>query len=178
MKELCKYLSLSEDANEASIIEAVKKINDSLTEAKESLETKGTELVDANKTIETQKESITGFEDKETELNKTLVDETIETAMRDGKFDEKDKKELTETFENNLSGLKMIVGKLRTPAEIISNKLEGEGGSTDIPEDRKGWSFRKWEAEDEAGLDKIKNGDPKLYANMYKAEYDVELVTN
>ena len=70
----------------------------------------------------------------------------------------------------------MIVGKLRTPAEIISNKLGGEGGSTDIPEDRKEWSFRKWEAEDEAGLGKIKNGNPKLYATMYKAEYGVELV--
>ena len=177
MKELCKYLSLSEDANEASIIEAVKKINDSLTEVKESLETKGTELVDANKTIDTQKEAITGFEKNQTELNKTLVDETIDTAIKEGKFEEKDKEELTETFENNLSGLKMIVGKLRTPAEIISNKLEGEGGSTDIPEDRKGWSLIEWEKKDQKGIDKIRNDNSKLYATMYKAEYGVELVT-
>lgn len=176
MKELCKYLSLSEDATEASIIEAVKKINDELTESKESLETKDTDLVEANKTIETQKESITGFETKQTELNKSIVDETIETAIKDGKFDEKDKDELTEKFENNLSGLKMIVGKLRTPAEIISNKLKGEGGSTDIPEDRKDWSLINWEKKDQKGIDKIRNENPKLYATMYKAEYDVEYV--
>ena len=177
MKKVCKYLNLSEDATEESILDAIKEINDKLTESVTNLETKETELVDANKTIETQKETITGFEDKHTELNKTLVDETLETAIKEGKFEEKDKEELTEQFENNLSGLKLIVGKLRTPAEIISNKLEGEGGNTEIPEDRKDWGWRKIEQEDPKLAEKIINEHPKLHATMYKAEYGVELET-
>lgn len=177
MKKVCKYLNLSEDATEESILDAIKEINDKLTESVTNLETKETELVDANKTIETQKETITGFEDKHTELNKTLVDETVDEGVDKGLFEEKDKEEIKEQFENNLVGLKMIVGKMKTHAEIISNKLEAEGGNTEIPEDRKDWSFRKWEMEDEAGLEKIRNENVKLYNKMYKAEYGVELET-
>ena len=158
-------------------MDAIKEINDKLTESVTNLETKETELVDANKTIETQKETITGFEDKHTELNKTLVDETVDEGVDKGLFEEKDKEEIKEQFENNLVGLKMIVGKMKTHAEIISNKLEAEGGNTEIPEDRKDWSFRKWEMEDEAGLEKIRNENVKLYNKMYKAEYGVELET-
>lgn len=178
MKELTKYLNLNEDATPEAILGAVKEINDKLTVAEASLETKDTELVDANKTIETQKEEITTFKDSQTELNKTLVDETIDTAIKEGKFEEKDKEELTEQFENNLPGLKMIVGKLKTPAEIISNKLEGEGENLEIPEARKDWSLIEWEQKDQVGIDKIRNENPKLYAKMHKAEYGVELITD
>ena len=176
MKNLCKYLDLSEDATEQSILEAVIKINDKLTEITSTLETKEAELVKAEETITNQKTAIKSFEDKQTELNETLVDETIEGAIKDGKFEEKDKEELTEQFKNDLTGLKMIVGKLKTPAEIISNKLNPEG-KTDIPEDRKDWGLRKWEQEDEAGLEKIRNENSELYAKMYKSEYGTELVT-
>lgn len=176
MKNLCKYLDLSEDATEQSILEAVKKINDELTEVKSTLETVEAKLTEADETITNQKTAIKSFEDKQAELNETLVDETIEGAIKDGKFDEKDKEELTEQFKNDLTGLKMIVGKLKTPAEIISDKLNPEG-KTDIPEDRKDWSLRKMEEEDPALAEKIRNEKPELYAKMYKAEYKVELVT-
>lgn len=176
MKELCKYLNLSEDASEQAILEAVRKIDDKLTEVKSTLETKETELVDANKEIETQKEEITTFKDAQSKLNKTLVDETIDEAIKEGKFEEKDKEELTEQFENNLTGLKMIVGKLKTPAEIISDKLEGGDGNTEVPEARKDWSLIEWEKKDQVGIDKIRNENPKLYAKMHLAEYGVEYV--
>lgn len=176
MKKVAKYFDLNEDASESAILDAIKKITDELISIKTDLETKDSELVKANETIKNQKTAIKGFEDKQTELNKTLVDETIETAIKDGKFEDKDKEDLTKEFENNLTGLKLIVGKLKTPAQIISNQLN-PGGNTEIPEDRKGWKIRKWEQEDPKGLDKIRNENIELYKTMYKAQYDEEYVT-
>lgn len=176
MKKVCKYLNLSEDATEESILDAIKEINDKLTESVTNLETKETELVDANKTIETQKETITGFEDKHTELTESLVDETLEKAVEDGVIQEDKKEEIKDHYKNDLTGLKLILGNIKSPAQIITDKLEGEGGSTEIPEDRKDWNLRKWEKDDAVGLEKIRNDSPKLYAKMHKAQYGSELI--
>ena len=177
MKELCKYLNLSDDATEASIIEAVKKINDELTEVTATLETKTTELTEATDKVTTHEATIKQFEDKQTEMTEAVVNETVDKAKEDGLLAEDKVEEIKAHYKNDPVGLKLILGNLKTPAEIISNKLEGEGGDTEIPEDRKDWTFRKWEMEDEAGLENIRNKNVKLYNNMYKAEYGVELET-
>ena len=106
-----------------------------------------------------------------------MVEETIDTAIKDGKFEDKDKEELTEEFKNKLVGLKMIVGKLKTPAQIITNQLEAGNGDSVIPEDRKDWGLRKWEEEDSKGIEEIRINNVELYNKMYKAEYDIELVS-
>ena len=175
MKNLCKYLDLSEDASESAILDAVKKINDELSIVKGDLETKDSELVKATETIKNQKTTIKGFEDKQTELNETLVDETIDKAEKDGLIDEKDKEEIKEEFKNNLTGLKMIVGKLKTPAQIITDQLKSGGENSVIPEGRKDWGFRKWEEEDPKGIEEIRINNVELYNKMYKAEYGIEL---
>ena len=177
MKELCKYLNLSDDATEASIIEAVKKINDELTEVKSTLETKTTELTEATDKVTAHETTIKQFEDKQTEMTEAVVNETVDKAKEDGLLAEDKVEEIKAHYKNDPVGLKLILGNLKTPAEIISNKLEGEGGNTEVPEDRKDWTLRKWEKEDEAGLENIRNKNVKLYNNMYKAEYGVELET-
>lgn len=176
MKKLAKYFDLNEDASEGAILDAIKKITDELTNVKGELETKDSELVKANETIENQKTSIKAFEDKQTELNESLVAETIETAVKDGKFEEKDKEELTEQFKNDLTGLKLIVGKLKTHAEIISNKLTGDKGNSVIPEDKKDWNFRKLEQEAPKLLEKIRNDNVELYKELYENEYGTKYV--
>ena len=175
MKNLCKYLDLSEDASESAILDAVRKINDDLTTVTEELATKDSELVKATETIDNQKTTIKGFEDKQTELNETLVDETIDKAEKDGLIDEKDKEAIKEEFKNNLTGLKLIVGKLKTPAQIITDQLKADGGNSEIPKDRKDWGLRKWEQEDSKGVEEIRTNNVELYNTMYKAEYDVKL---
>ena len=177
MKELTKYLDLNEDATEQAILEAVRKIADKLTEVTATLETKTTELTEATDKVTAHEATIQEFEDKQTEMTETLVDETLDKAVEDGVIAEDKKEEIKDHYKNDITGLKLILGNLKTPAEIISNKLEGEGGNTEIPEDRKDWTFRKWEVEDEAGLENIRNKNVKLYNNMYKAEYGVELET-
>jgi len=174
MKKLAKYFDLNEDASESAILDALKEIADKLTEAKSTLETKETELVKAEETIENQKTAIKSFEDKQTELNETLVDEAIETAIKDGKFEEKDKEELTEEFKNNLPGFKLIVGKLKTPAQIITNQLNGSSGNSVIPEDKKDWSLRKFEKEAPKLLEEIRTTNVDVYKELYKSEYNVE----
>lgn len=177
MKELTKYLDLNEDATEQAILEAVRKIADKLTEVTASLETRDGELVDANKEIETQKTEITTFKDAQTELTETLVDETLDKAVKDGLIEESKKEEIKDHYKNDLTGLKLILGNIKSPAQTIIDKLEAEGGNTEIPEARKDWSLIEWEQKDQKGIDKIRNGNPKLYAKMHLAEYGVELET-
>ena len=177
MKELCKYLNLSDDATEASIIEAVKKINNELTEVKSTLETKTTELTEATDKVTAHEDTIKQFEDKQTEMTKALVDETVDKAHEDGVIQEDKKEEIKDHYKNDITGLKLILGNLRTPAQIITDKLEAEGGNTEIPEDRKDWDLRKWEKEDAVGLEKIRNDSPKLYAKMHEKQYGKKLVT-
>ena len=175
MKNLCNYLGLNEDASESTILDAVRKINDDLTDVTGELATKDSELVKATKTIDNQKATIKSFEDNQTELNETLVDETIDKAEKDGLIDEKDKEEIKKEFKNNLTGLKLIVGKLKTPAQIISNQLKAGDENSEIPEARKDWGLRKWEQEDSKGVEEIRTNNFELYKKMYKAEYGIEL---
>ena len=177
MKELTKYLDLNEDATEQAILEAVRKIADKLTEVTASLETRDGELVDANKEIETQKTEITTFKDAQTKLTETLVDETLDKAVKDGVIEEGKKEEIKDHYKNDLTGLKLILGNIKSPAQTIIDKLEAEGGNTEIPEARKDWSLIEWEQKDQKGIDKIRNENPKLYAKMHLAEYGVELET-
>lgn len=175
MKAVTRLLGLNDDATEASIVEAIQSIQNELAEVKDNFRTKEGELTEANKTISDQKGIIAQFEDKQKELNKAVVEETIETAVKDGKFDEKDKEDLVKEFEGNLTGLKMIVGKLRTPAQIITNQLNGNGTGNIIPADKKDWNFRKFEEEAPELLAEIKNKNYDHYKVMYKAEYNVDL---
>ena len=68
----------------------------------------------------------------------------------------------------------MIVGKLKTPAQIITNQLKAGEKNSEIPEERKDWDLRKWEQEDEKGLEEIRINNIELYKTMYKAVYKVD----
>ena len=93
MIRIKKLNDLNEDATEASIVEAIQSIQNELSKANDNYTAKEKELVDANKTITSQKDIISQFEVKQKELNKAVVEETIETAVKDGKLDEKDKED-------------------------------------------------------------------------------------
>ena len=172
MKTVKVLLNLNEDATEKSVHDAVKVIMDDRDKAKNSLETTTSKLNTANEAIEKHKETIKTFEDKQTELNDALVTETVEAAIKDKKFAEKEKDTLIASFKNNLTGLKAVIGAIRTPAVTINGTLIPEGTvSTDIPADRKDWTFRDWDKKDNAGLMKIKNTNRELFNKMRIAEY-------
>lgn len=177
MKKVCKYLNLSEDATEESILDAIKEINDKLTESVTNLEAKTTELTEATDKVTAHEVTIQEFKDSQTELTESLVDETLEKAVEDGVIQEDKKEEIKDHYKNDLTGLKLILGNIKSPAQIITDKLEGEGGNTEIPEDRKGWGWRKIEQEDPKLAEKIINEHPKLHATMYEAEYGKKLET-
>ncbi len=177
MTTVTDMLNLNADASEGSILEAVKKIASQLTDANNALTTSEDKLKTAEATIVTQKETITSFEDRQTDLNKTIVEDTVQAAIDAGKFDKKDKETLVEKFEGNVEGLKLVVDSIKTPAAMINGQLTGDTGETEIPEDRKDWPLRKWEKEDAVGLEKIRTTNSELYATMYKAQYGVNLPT-
>jgi len=174
MKSITDFLGLNEDANESAILKAIKKIAKNLETKTTELATSETSLTEANETIVAQKLTIKAFEDKQKDLNKTMVEETIDTAIKAGKVDKTKKDELMEKFENNFDGLKLVVESFKTPAQIITDQLTGEGSSELIPADRKDWNFDKWQKEDGAGLNKIKEKNLALFCKMYEAYYDVK----
>lgn len=174
MKNLCNYLDLNEDASNQAVLDAIKKVNDDLTESKSNLKSKDSELVKANETIENQKKELKTFKDEQDKLNKKMVEDTVDVAIKDGKFEEKDKDEIVKKFENNLDGLQLIVGTLKNPAETIIDKINNSAKENGLPEDKKDWGLRKLEKEAPNLVARIKENDIELYKKMYKAEYDVE----
>ena len=177
IKKQTKNLNLNEDATPEAILEAVRNINDKLTESETNLEAKTTELTEATDKITAHESTIKQFEDKQTEMTEASVNETVDKAKEDGIIAEDKVEEIKAHYKNDPVGLKLILGNIKSPTQTISDKLEVENSTTDIPEDRKGWSLRKWEQEDAKGLEKIRNENAKLYAKMYKDEYSVELET-
>ena len=175
MEQVCAYLELTKDATEEAILVAIKKIAADRDQNKTDLEAKETELNEANETIEKQKKTIKGFEENQTELNKKIVEEAIDNAIKEGKIEKEKKDEIVEKFENNLEGLELMLGSLKAGAVKITNELNNsEETSADIPEGRKDWNLRKWEKEDPEGLENIRKNNPDLYKEMYKNQYKVE----
>jgi chromosome segregation ATPase len=163
---------INEVQKNANKVEDLTAKNDTLKSENESLKN---EVSEKETIIEKQKTSIEAFEEEKKSLNKQMVENEVDNLIEKG-FVKKDKKdEIVEKFENNLDGLKIFAGSLNEKAADISNNIDPEKENTDIPEDRKGWNFRKWEKEDSKGLEKIKNTNYDLYKELYKAQYGVEL---
>lgn len=176
MKTVLDFLGLNENASESAVLAAVTKIKNNLEkEIKAHEDTQG-KLTTSEGIVDKQKEKINKFDEEQATLNEKLVTDTIETAIKDGKVEEKQKDELIAQFKNNVDGLKSVLGALKVTAPSIKDQLStGDIVDGDIPEDRKGWDLREWEKEDQSGINEIMNNNQELYAKLYKKTYGVEL---
>lgn len=174
MKNICELLGLTEGSSEEIILDAMKKVMKDASQGKNDLTAKITELEGVNTKLTEANDKIMEFEAKQTELNEQLVEETIDAGVKDGKFDEKDKDELTTEFKDNLTGLKLIVGKIKDPAMTIIDKLGGDGGTELISEKRKDWGYKEWMKEDPKGLEKLKELDSKTVIALYQKSYPID----
>jgi len=183
LKLIASNLELDENANVNQINKAVNKLQkengnivDENTTLKADNETLKADVTEKDGIITTQKEAIDKFEDEKKALNKTMVEQDVDSAIEKGLFKKDERENLVNTFIDNHAGLKTVIGSLNERAADISNKINTEASSELIPENRKDWDYRKWEKEDAKGLEKIKNSDIELYKKMYKDQYGVEKV--
>lgn len=53
----------------------------------------------------------------------------------------------------------------------IGALLQNGGGSTTVTTARADWDFKKWQSEDPKGLEKMSEGEPEKFAELFNANY-------
>lgn len=160
--ELVKnHLGLSDaNATEKEIISAIDGIKNSLNDANEVIKTKETEIASKDSEIEDLTKT-------RNELSLKVATLRVENAIEKGIFEESKKAELIETASNSLESFDALVSAFKKPVNKITNVINS------APATEK--TFRELEKENPSELEKIKNENPSLYAEMYKKQYGVEL---
>lgn len=173
MKEVAKHFGLTEDADENSILLAAEKVSNDLVEANESLKVSNEALEVSNEKNVELEAKVSEFEASAKELNDKLVEETIDQAIKEGSFEADKKEELVSSFENNLAGLKLVIGSVKVAAPSVINQLDSVApvAESKLPEDLKNLSWREL---DKAGkLEAVKNISESEWNAKYVAEYGV-----
>lgn len=160
--ELVKnHLGLSDaNATEKEIISAIDGIKNSLNDANEVIKTKETEIASKDSEIEDLTKT-------RNELSLKVATLRVENAIEKGIFEESKKAELIETASNSLESFDALVSAFKKPVNKITNVINS------APATEK--TFRELEKENPSELEKIKNENPSLYAEMYKKQYGVDL---
>lgn len=173
MKEVAKHFGLAEDASENSILLAAEKVSNDLVEANDKLKVSSEELKASEDKVVELEAKVSEFEASAKELNDKLVEETIDKAIKEGSFEADKKEELINSFENNLDGLKLVIGSVKVAAPSVINQLENAAPVADskLPEDLKNMSWR--EADKAGKLENIKKISESEWNAKYVAEYGV-----
>lgn len=178
MKTVLAFLGLDENASETAALAAVTKIKNDLEKEVTAHEATTAKLGTAEGIVVKQKEKIDKFDEEQATLNEKLVTDTLATAVKEKKIEEKQVEELAAHYKNDITGLQLVLGAIKSTAPNIKAQLESNTGDTidkDIPEDRKGWDLVQWQKEDQKGIDAIMNANPDLYAKLHLKTYGVEL---
>jgi len=172
LEKICNLLDTSED-NAVERVKEMVKNNKLLTSEKEDLATKLTESNDEltaskeeldqvkaeKETLETENKA---YKDKEAETQKAEIEQVVDQAILDGRFDAKDKEAIIEKFKDDIEGLQKIIGSIPKPGASISKEIDNKAGE----EERKDWGFAEWSKNDPVGLQKIKETDKALYNEL------------
>ncbi len=179
MEQLHVLLELNKDATEQSVVQAVQTIMNERDLANTELKEKITELETANAAIEKHEATIASFETEKKAAEKTLVEETVDQAIKDNKLDEKERDNVIGAFSGNLPGLKAVLGATKSSAVTVSSKLKisGEGGATvkGLTEKEKEMTWREWEKKNPKKLKAIIRDNQPLAEELYQAQYNKPL---
>ena len=167
LKLVTDHLGVREDANEATILNAIKSTETSLEAARNevsALKTKEGELTDqlktSNEKMVEMKNSIDSYRKNEAEM---LVD----SAIKEGKFDQTNKETLVGTALNDLEGFKTMLKFIKTPVAKLTDVLNQNTPS--VASDRKDWDFDKWSKEDPEGLKAMQSNHPEVFNALLNA---------
>lgn len=148
------------NATEKEIISAIDGIKNSLNEANNVIENQKNE-------IETKETTISELENKAKELRTSIATLKVENAIEKGIFEESKKAELIETASNNMESFEALISAFKKPVIKVTNVIDNKTA----PEK----TFRQLEKENPSELERIKNENPSLYAEMYEKQYGVKL---
>lgn len=168
MKNVLKLLNLNENASEDAAVESV----EALKEKVKNLETENGTLKTENEGFKTAKESAEAAKVEAEATNE------VEAAITAGKLSADKKVELVASAKKDLTGFKNMIAAIPSVSKHVNlieqlSKVKNVGG-----EDRSAWTIRDWDKKDPAGLRKIMNETPELYASMYDSYYRPDKVNN
>jgi len=171
MLKITNALDLQEGANEETVLNAVKEIQNQVKTEVEAKDAATEEVTGLKTENEALKSEIEALKTAATEANDAAAITFVENAIKDGKIEESKREAIITMAKNDLDSVKNLLDAVSIKHADITNTITPEKGAAP----KKG--LREMEKTDPRGLEKIRNEQPDLFASMYKEEYGVELVT-
>lgn len=99
----------------------------------------------------------------------------IDKAIADKKFTEDYRASFTAKLEGNFEAASAEIEGMKS-VELLSAKIKQEGNSN-IPEERKAWTYATWMEKDAEALNKMPKENPEAFKALYKTAYNAEAPT-
>lgn len=167
MLNVTNHLGLNEEATQEEVLEAVKVLENKVTEAEAALTTAND---DNTQTVNELKETITTNDTAIETLTNEVATMVVENAITAGKFSKENKEDLVKKAVADLDGFKSIVNAVATPAVSITSLIDQKGDEKEVIE----MTFEKMSKEDPSGLLNMLKTDPTAYKALYAKQYGSE----
>ena len=154
--EFAQVLNLTGQPSEESILEAVRNMTKSLSDAQTESQKKDDEITDLKKQIE----------DNDKAKIKALVDQ----AINEKKIGEDMRDTYTRLATLDYDGTKTVLDAMRGVVKV-KNQLATEEEEDDT---HKGWNFVDFQKKDPAALAAMKENNPDQYKALYKKQFGSE----
>lgn len=140
---------------------SLKQVSDLKKELEKAKETSNSEEV------ETLTNKIATLEDNQRRITEERANDLVNAACDAGKFMGEAKNDWLDRAKADYDGTKSLLASI--PArETIGERLV----ASEIPEDRKDWTFTDWSKKDSDGLKNMKENNFTLFNKLYKAEHN------
>lgn len=172
MLDIKNHLALNEEATEGEVLEAVKGLENTITEKDNTIEDLNNKLEEAaTKAEETEtahNEAVEGLNNTIEGLNKEVATLVVENAIKEGKFNEAKKDELVEQASKDLNAFKNIIESVTVTPISITNLIEDK---EEIKND-KDWDY--YTKKEPKVLNAMRLNDKEAYIKLYSDKFGVE----
>jgi ATP-dependent Clp endopeptidase proteolytic subunit ClpP len=165
MKNVCKFLNLSESANEDAVISAVTNLSDKLGNAEK-------ELTNLKNDVNAKNEKITSLEEEVKKYRNEAAKVAVKNAISSGKFSEDKEEELTKkAIELGVENFNTFVSMIVTPHVDVTTYIDNKntGGSVLSKEEKLAKEYQNLAEKNPGELTRIKNFEPKRFEEMFNA---------
>lgn len=164
LKEVTNFLKLQEDANEESVLNAIKAIS-----------TKVDTVTNENSTLKEDITAKTGeietLTNKVADFKKLDITKKVENAIIDGIFTKDSKDEMVSLGIKDESQLDLILGSIKKPESNLMNQLNDLDGKVELTPKK---TLRELEKEDPKMVLNLMENNLTEYKRLYKEQYNTE----
>lgn len=172
MLDIKNHLALNEEATEGEVLEAVKGLENTITEKDNTIEDLNNKLEEATtKASETEtahNEAVEGLNNTIEDLNKEVATLVVENAIKEGKFNEAKKDELVEQASKDLNAFKNIIESVNVTPVSITNLIEDK----EEIKNEKDWDY--YTKKEPKALNAMRINDVENYKKLYSDKFGVE----